>query len=578
MTVLNKNVRGLSALASLVGAKSGVKVVFDSSAKTASTNGQTIYLPQFKTLGNKKEAICISALVDHEMMHLKWSDFGYFTSFSESMVSKHGERYGAFASGLLNTIEDYWGELAQAKVYPGSRMNILAGVPVLIELGFYGPVQEEPPILMAVSNMALHYLCAKCYGAPELIVFSNSHQDALKARISDDEFTQLLSLLDDADNCGSTVEASQLAEAILNLVMQMALSNEELANEIENEQVQQPKDMADRLVDAMNALAGVPSPDRDSLAESLAGLVDDHSFDYRQVSGTPFSEQEDINLLAAKFHDTSPAPFGGDTKREILRKTNKEAFRIMEDGLLEICENIRKGVIRSVSKLIEAKRYSETYFKDSGNRMNSSRLGNLAVGNFNIFERTDEADGIDTAVMLVADFSGSMFSYGYTRKAAADFSNRYATYCNALLMEVGAALAKNDMPFGIATYGDVVVDYKPFTTSWKAVKSKVPCVTNMGSTATAEALHHSILALAKRTENKRVIVLVTDGEPNSCQATLSQMIEAKHAGIHLVVLYLAAEKTQFMAYLEAQHLIECVACQNPETLCQSFAQAIKDSF
>lgn len=578
MTGMNKNIRGLSALASLVGAKSGVKVVFDANAKTASTNGQTIFLPQFKTLGNRKEAICISALVDHEMMHLKWSDFVHVNTFFHGMVSKHGEKYGAFASGLLNTIEDYWGELAQAKVHPGSRMNILAGVPILIELGFYAEVTDEQPLLTAISNMALHYLCAKCYGTPELVEFSKSHEVALAAKISDVEYFQLISLLEDADNCNSTVNAADLAESILNLVIQMAKEDEELSKEIEKEDVAQPKDMADRLVDAMNALAGEPSAERDSLAESLASLENDHSFEYQQLKGMPHSEKQDINLLAAQFHDTSPAPFGGDTAREILRKTNDVTFKILEDGLLEICQDLRKGVARSVSKLIEAKRYSETYFKNSGNRMNSSRLGSVATGNFNIFEKTDEADGINTAVMLVADFSGSMFYRGYSRNAGGKYCKLYSTYCNALLMEVGAALSKNDVPFGIATYGDAIADFKAFTTPWKTVKSMVPCVTQMGSTATAEALHHSIFALSKRMESKRVIVLVTDGEPNSCQATISQMIEAKHSGIHLVVLYLAAEKTKFMEYLEAQHLIECVVCQDPETLCQSFAQAIKDSF
>ena len=579
MNAINKNVRGLSALASLVGAKSGVKVVFDPHARTASTNGQTVYLPVFNILGGKKEAICISALVDHEIMHLKWTDFIHFKAFNSEMAHLHGENYGNFAGTMLNVIEDYWGEMAQARVYPGCRMNILAGVPILIELGFYCEYRYTPALLQAVSNFALHYLCAKCYALPELQIFTDSHAKALEVRIGNDYLQQLLSLLDEADSCTSTVSASDLTLRILNLVKKLASEIPEVEKEIENGSVPSPQDMADKLVDALNTLAGKPISNRDEMQEHVRiNFEGDFSFDYKTSDPKQHCEAEDINVLSAKFNDKTPPLFGGFSAHEALVTSHPEAFRLLDDGLQDIRQHIRNGVVRSVSKLIEAKRLSESYFQNSGNRISSSRLANLASGNFNVFERTDEAEGIDTAVMLVSDFSGSMFQDGYIRDPEQGISQKFATYTNALVMEVGDVLARNEIPFAVTNFGTSVADFKTFSTPWKKVQAMIPCVSDMGTTATAEALHHALNALHSRAERKRVVVLVTDGSPNSGQATIAQMIEARHAGIHLVVLYLARRKTPFMEFLEQSELIECVLCEKPEGLCEAFAQAIKDSF
>ena len=115
------NVRSLALLARMIGQKSGVEVVFDPRAQTASTDSKKVTLPVVRNIGSEDEAMLIVGLVDHESAHCRHTNFEMIPANQVEMI-------------IWNTIEDVWIEREQAKAYPGCFRNIVGSMEVMTKL------------------------------------------------------------------------------------------------------------------------------------------------------------------------------------------------------------------------------------------------------------------------------------------------------------------------------------------------------------------------------------------------------------------------------------------------------------
>ncbi len=116
----------MAALASGLGRKNGVKVIFDNSA-TACTDGKTIILP----LTSKENSWIVRGFIDHELSHIRFSDLDL------------APRKPPFERSLWNIIEDVRIEKALGDAYPGAATNLSTLVSELLRTK--AGVFEVPP-------------------------------------------------------------------------------------------------------------------------------------------------------------------------------------------------------------------------------------------------------------------------------------------------------------------------------------------------------------------------------------------------------------------------------------------------
>jgi cobalamin biosynthesis protein CobT len=117
-----------------------------------------------------------------------------------------------------------------------------------------------------------------------------------------------------------------------------------------------------------------------------------------------------------------------------------------------------------------------------------------------LFKRRSEVAGIDSAVSIVLDCSGSMSNDDRMQHAI--------DVCYALL----TTLSQAGVPTSVVTFSGVVSTLKPWNTPYQRVKPLLECVACSGGTNDYAALNFAHGMLLRRTEARKVCFVLTDGE------------------------------------------------------------------
>jgi Mg-chelatase subunit ChlD len=149
-----------------------------------------------------------------------------------------------------------------------------------------------------------------------------------------------------------------------------------------------------------------------------------------------------------------------------------------------------------------------------------------------LFKRRLEADGIDSAVVIMLDVSGSMF---YERRVRDDNGNeildpdtgtpkrddyiRHALKTCAALVDT---LNRAQVKVSIVTFGTDVSVLKPFDMSARRGLEELARVKEGGQTNDYTALRYCHELLNSRREARRVVFVITDGE-GDCEMTRAQV-------------------------------------------------------
>lgn len=137
-----------------------------------------------------------------------------------------------------------------------------------------------------------------------------------------------------------------------------------------------------------------------------------------------------------------------------------------------------------------------------------------------LFARRDEVDGIDSAVVVVLDASGSMFMGGKPRMATA------APVCATLL----ATLADAGVDTALMIYGDQTCVAKPFGKSHRTVAEMIRSIENAGNSNDYHALRTAHAMLLQHRAQRKMVLVLTDGVGDQ-QATAEQAEAGERLGI-----------------------------------------------
>ena len=479
----SERARALTVLARIIGKKRGVNIVFRP-GHGASTDGKTIYLPALSDVATENDAILLEGLLAHEAMHCRFTDFDYMALPElQETFKRHPLMFP-----ICNILEDVWGEREQAKVYPGCFQNIKKSVDVMINLGLYGGrASLKNTAADALRGFILHELLGRLYENQKLKQFADAHKANLVLLVGQKLTDDIWALSMQVDLVKSTQEAIELAKKIFVL--------------IEDHLQSEPEESELRII----------------LQEMLQATPEGGDI------ATMLEEALQLNGGIKIDQTRGPAP-----------------LRVSEIGMddviasADIAAFARPTAITigtKLERLLETKIDADIGYGKRGRKLSSRKLSGIGVGRTTIFRKEEEADGIDTAIEVVIDLSSSMFPSWVSEQGHPHVVAKTASYA------VGDILDRHEVPFAITAYGGSIAVVKSFEQSWRKRKCFLD-VGRLGSTRTTEVLQHSAENISLRTERKKMVILITDGDARDNTTVIPVMNELTALNVQFTSIFI----------------------------------------
>ena len=530
---MSLDLRALAAHASIIGHSQGIKVSFDPSAATAYTDGRRIVLPVVTNLGTEDHEALIEGLVDHEAMHCKFTDFE---------VLNQG-KFSKLVATLGNLIEDVWGEREQAKAYPGCAIAICKSMEVMIKLGWYrGPSDDPLPPSMLITNWLLHGLLGRWYKLNELLTMTDEYLARLEPMIGADLTNRLWELACQVDQVDNTADGYVLAQRLSDLITQSMPEDAQTAAE------QAQRDALEQILNA----------DEELLATSDLGVRISQALTGMGVAGPSAG-----NRSAGVPSDLpNPRTVGTDAALWNSRAiSDARALEVRLGSKLEI--------------LLESKIEENSEHKRSGRRIDSRRLATIKVGRTDVYRHTDEQDGLNTAITILLDASGSM-NYNFEGTDVGTLTDKRIISAGAVTYAAAQVFEKHSIPFAVNLFGSCTTEFKSFDQKWRIQRDKL-LTDDCGGTNTFAAIQAGLMQLLTRSEDRKQIILVTDGCSNDDDAVITALKLLQKHGIQTAIVFIGYAGLDLMQLLNKEGFKYARALDGQD-LAAAFFAAIENSF
>lgn len=584
--ISNKSLIGaLPLIAQHLGSQYGVKVVFGN-YDTAMTDGQNIFMPHLP-LEDDTTATLANGFIDHESAHILETDFSVR---GKTPIEKH----------LLNIVEDLRIEQALVKRFPGTRKNLNQLVALLVEKGGFFDAPESDNPANTLLNTAL--ICGRCDVLEQhaLDETANRAEKQFREQLGDNALTRLRALLAESLNLQTTQQAYGLTKKILKMLEEEQEAQHQQADQEQQEADSSPEstsdsddsqsqpEQGDSDDDQDDPQTGAPEGDSeddlthddsdDSQQSQGSGQGDSQSGDTEPTSsGASADDSDDPDSTDESSQSSDGA--GGDSSAEQLAEALKRALNASDDEIdvesdmgnaisdelkQDLEENhsydcveipklgnehsqawqpssanpidpaeVSKVTVRLRARLqaaLETALRERRTTTDTGRRIHQGRLSRLAVGNPRIFVHKQRKSGLDTAIQILVDRSASMRGHRI----------------NVAMQSALAVMTALEGTNGIATATSLF----PQPVTLTGFEEKLAMTRHryepdaLGGTPLTEALLWSARQnLAHRREHRKMLIVLTDGQPNdpgSAQKVVAMMqrhgIETIGVGIeHMAV-------------------------------------------
>jgi len=555
--------------AGLVGRK--VEVVFRRGETTASTNGKVITLPALPLPSSDQDVAAAEELrtialgyIHHEAGHCIATDFETGIEWRKEAPINHA---------LFNILEDPREERYHIACWPGARKP-LDDLPEILRKreGAFPVLTKEMPPSTVLTSYTLYYARARIRKQKwfESLV-AESRPTAVEV-LGEGVIGRLEGLI---EIHGPALRDSSDTIALAKQVRAMLEEEAKDPPQDQNPPDQDDGSTGDPSDSSDSDHAGDDEGENDGGSDSsnVNGESNDSSGSDSDSDGEGKTEEGDSGSDVSDASGGSASPRSTDSQREAIRNAlgDHEADNMAKDlgdeiqdalqgaikeidpsGHAEKAESsevdlaealgvppveyrpnpnfspikglVTSGQLRSVLK--ERFRTLTTAKHDEsrrGSRLNQRRVHRLASGDARVFIRTTDRRELDTAVFLLADISSSM-SLEDRIGIASD-----AALCSAVALAglPGVKVAAGTFPgfFPVLKFGE-----NPLTNTHRF---GMPC---FGSTPMAEGLRWASSALAARQEARKIILVMTDGEPDDRRAAAMTIQAAEAIGIEVMAV------------------------------------------
>ena len=466
-------------VASMLGNKLGVKVVIGSS-DTACTNGDTIFLPPLPVDDEGVLYPLVSGFIDHEAAHIRHTDLGVLNGKRLTPVEKY----------LWNAIEDWRVEHEIIKRYPGCHEHFIW----LIRHFFLKDTEEEKAgeresPAFSVLNYVL--LTLRSWDVPELFYRCEKEADILEKHWPGLRSSIDAIMRDIPARCRSTQDSLDFAQDILRLIEQEAQKEQKFTENSQQPQ-QEPQTGGEEqpLQDLLQATEEEMPP---SMGKQLSDMI----------SGQCSPKQRKGMSVAV---------------------TGKLSTTELPDTLIMEAQAISRALRTKLQGLLQSQILRRSSPSRHG-KLCGHGLYRIAVHDPRLFMKNEAVTGIDTAVHILLDISGSMTSRIELAGAAC--------YSVALALAAIPGISVGVSAFPADYKEDVAATVYPLLRHGKCIANSFAAEAH-GSTPLTEALWWVLGMLSTRPEHRKVIFVVTDGYPDDPETAKDTITVAQRMGMNVL--------------------------------------------
>lgn len=478
-----------------------------------------------------------------------------------------------------NTFEDIRIEARQMVRFPGAKRRLAALMELVIaEGGFPAPSAKASPNML-VSQYVLYRLRAEVLGQTSLLGFAQQAEALVRDAIPPGAMARLTAMMFQVEKAQNTQDCIDLARAVLDMLQEEQEKAEEEAQSSLDGQDQQPTQGDDS--DQQQGGDG-DSDDSDADSDGSSGGGDQEDQQGSNTAGgpdagdsSPDNEGEGASggAPAVDADQGSLGQQADNLKRMLSGEDNSsvgDLGRMVEDMLervasedpasavnfpkainfpgeigdpaliLERVGSATRALKRRVMNLLEGVDREKVFHRSTGGRLDMRRIPQLVTGGINVFAHRIEGIDINTAVQVLIDRSTSM-----------QVGKRIEVACDAALaltygMEgvQGVSVSTVAFPYRGKEMDDSVAVVSDFGERAAAVAPRFAAMTADGCTPMAEALLHCGCRLMNRKEDRKILFVVTDGQPeaygetSSVSASKARYVlqELEKAGIEVIAV------------------------------------------
>jgi len=549
-----KNLKfSLPLLASALAGKQGVKVLQGDWAKTDCK--ETIWLPPLPE-GDPNVTVKALGFVGHETAHIAFTD----TSFAHEI--KQQPNMDTFF-GIQNLLEDIRIEILQKRRFPGVSDNLDKLFKILIDEGNYGASEETEHPNKIMQNWMRNKLRFEVLNQTVFEEIDRQTDEVFKKIIPKNTQIRLEGLAFDVVNAESTRDVFNLTKQIMKMLEEEAAKEkeeEDKAEQAKQDQQAQQDSKSDQDGDSDSSQSGdTQDDDGDSSGNSSA---DDKSSD-GDDSGSDADGQADSNVgngsseQDKKMSDVLKDILGaghGDQYEDVGDVLAKEINQIKvkaasnsgaegnDGGPLRVFNakkqdskgrnhaydfEARRAVNALKQKLhvtLQAMTMGSVTRSHSGSRFTSRHLHEIKTGGKVFVKRTEGID-IDIAAALLIDISVSMNHDNRIKLATlAGYATAEAL---ASVHGVRSAVAVFPTPTG--------VDYiSPFGAKPVVNAQNFATLSTNGNTPLSDAMSRVSIDLLQQPQARKILLVVTDGDPNHNDQSKTVIEAATRAGVEVM--------------------------------------------
>ena len=568
----------LPILAAAFGRERGITVGIG--GPQAYVQGKHIQLPTLPIESDEELEIKAMGFLFHETGHLE---------FTDTLVKLQSEN--ALQLSLYRAIEDVRMEAARNATYPGSARSLAQLVDLLTKEGRFGTaesIQSETP-QQALSFGILVKLRADYLGQP-----LGELRDLRWARVRDllghAGTIKLEVLLNQMDELDTTADGMQLVKAISTLLESIADEPEEPPTPPEEDESQEESEPGSESESAGDTGGSEeePSDTDDAGTDSGNGSsdADDGSDSSSSSSGDDATSDLDSTSDAADSSSTEGADndpgqsgdgtgsgSGQETSAGPQDKPNRQAIRQALDEVVDpdnpgpstdigdaIAESLQESAEEAVSQagagttndqmsmhripranggeveevaqaskalrtrlasVMDARARTRVTHRSQGTRLDTAKVTRLFTGSTRVFVRKDYARKVNTAVQILLDRSTSMRDQG-----------RIAVARKASLAAAMGISQIHGCKVAVACFPGIEV-LKDFDEQVRGVTGRF-VVDVDGCTPLGGAMLAVAPELARRQEQRKMLIVATDGDPDDPERVKQLVKLYAQSGVEVV--------------------------------------------
>lgn len=463
--------------------------------------------------------------IDHEIGH-------EMHTLHDCFVSAANVSY--FLKTLLNIIEDVRMEKAVSTEFPGAalRLNKLCRLAIKKEL-FKEPSVEMKPVSI-ITGLCLYF--GRCHVLEQhcLKDYADKIESLARTTFGNEITNAVLSETLKVKQANSTDDALHIAKTILELLE----SSNESEDKPDNEDDNQPNPEKGEVENDASKKGYAPQSETDSskkpedsaineaIKECLAAGEGDVLPDYHEAIKEMLSKEARGAQCNELSCDTELTLLVGSMEKNLIRPL-----------IVSTAKSIEGKIYRVLNKVLFDMDVSLTIYRNTGRRIESRRLNGVQTGNFNIFKHTNEQQSPTAAISVLVDASSSMDSL---IDDDSDTATTVMVAANAGSLAFTNALTRLGIKTNVTYFGlsdkysgeNALKIAKSFDD--KTIDKAKFCPSPMSSTPTGEAMLYAIGELALRDEHKKIMIILTDGNPNSTELVVKAKSVAEKSNIKIV--------------------------------------------